>query len=205
MNSKRVYFNELAARWDQIPAMEDAPRKIRRFVERACVAGARRILDVGCGTGVLLAGIGDTAWVVEVDFAERMLQENARKFATARVERGCADAARLPFAAGCFDLVLCFGVLPHIEDLEGALAGLLVLLRPGGALSVGHLLGSRELNAFHGSLDGPIVHDRLPSAAALAETLERLGAAVSHAEEDSNWYFVRAEWPGCWGSPGCWR
>jgi hypothetical protein len=58
-------------------------------------------------------------------------------------------------------------------------------------------VGSRELNAFHSSLDGPIVHDRLPPAVELAEALERLGAAVTHQEEDSDWYFVRAKWPGC--------
>jgi len=194
--SKRRYFDELAPRWDQIPALEDAPAKIRRFVEKAVWSGARRILDVGCGTGILLPALlgelPEAACIVEVDFAERMLRENARKFSSARIHRVCAAATVLPFSANSFDLVLCFGVLPHLQDIEAALSRLLVLLRPGGALCAGHLLGSRELNAFHASLSGPIVHDVLPPAEALTEMLARLRARVTRAEEDPGWYFVRA-------------
>ena len=57
--------------------------------------------------------------VVEVDFAVEMLRENARKFADRRVSRVCADALRLPAASGAFDLVLCFGILPHLGDGAG--------------------------------------------------------------------------------------
>lgn len=103
----------------------------------------------------------------------------------------CADGAFLPFRAACFDLVLCFGVLPHFEDLAGALRELERVLRPEGALAVGHLMGSAELNAFHRSLEGPVAGDVLLAAEALGEMLGGLGWAVSEAEEAPDWYFVR--------------
>lgn len=194
-NDKRRYFNELAARWDALPAPEDAPAKVRAFVERAAARDARRILDVGSGTGVLLPALLETcprAVITELDLAEEMLRENAAKRSAPPIRWVCADGMRLPFRAASFDLVLCFGVLPHFADLTSALRELSRVLLPGGVLAVGHLMGSAELNAFHRSLGEPVAGDVLPSAAELSERLSGLGLAVSDAEDAPDGYFVRA-------------
>ncbi len=200
-NVKRTYFNGLAAEWDNLPSMEDAPGKVRRYVRQSAVGRTRRVLDVGCGTGILLASILDecpgAALVVETDFAIEMLKQNARKQADERVGYLCADVSSLPANPDSFDLVLCFGILPHLPDWKGALAEFLRVLKPGGVLSVGHLAGSRELNAFHGSLSGPVSGDFLPPSEAMARTLAEVGAVHIQAEEDPGWYFVRAEKPAC--------
>jgi ubiquinone/menaquinone biosynthesis C-methylase UbiE len=198
-NVKQAYFNRLAVEWDQLPSMEGAEAKVRRYVAQSAVRSPRHVLDVGCGTGILLPAVLESLpgveSVVELDFALEMLHENARKFPDQRVRRVCADAMRLPAASGSFDLVLCFGILPHLEDGRAALQELLRVLRPGGALSVGHLAGSRELNAFHGSLSGPVSGDALPASDALAHALTGGGAVHVQTEEDPGWYFVRAEKP----------
>jgi len=196
-NRKRHYFNELAPCWDELPSPPDAAAKVRRFVQQAVAPGARRVLDVGGGTGILLPALLErcdaAAQLVELDLAESMLAESARKFSDRRVLRLCADARNLPLRGGSFDLILCFGVLPHLGEAAEALRRFLPLLRVGGVLAVGHLMGSRELNAFHASLDDPVAGDTLLPAAALAETLRGLGADGIVAEEYADWYFVRAE------------
>jgi ubiquinone/menaquinone biosynthesis C-methylase UbiE len=194
--TKRRHFNELAPRWDQLPGPSDAPPKVAEFVARASQTSARRILDVGCGTGILvpylLRACPQATCVVELDFAEEMLQENARKVAHQHVARLCADAQALPFPDGCFDLVLCFAVLPHLVELEAALKEVSRVLGPSGAFAVGHLMGSAELNAFHHSMGEPLAHDVLPSAESLAQVLRQLGATVVSSEERPDWYFVHA-------------
>ena len=196
---KRTYFNGLAGAWDNLPKMDDSAGKVRRYIAQSAAGAPARVLDVGSGTGILLAALLEqlpgAGCVVEVDFAVEMLRENARKFPDPRVSRVCADALRLPAASGTFDLVLCFGILPHLGDGAAALAEFLRVLKPGGALSVGHLAGSRELNAFHGSLSGPISSDVLPPSDQLARALGAAGAIRIRAEEDPGWYFVRAEKP----------
>jgi ubiquinone/menaquinone biosynthesis C-methylase UbiE len=195
---KRRYFNELAPRWDALPAPEGVPAKVCAYVRRAAAAGARRVLDVGCGTGILLPRLLEAcpqAVITELDLAEDMLKANAAKLAVPRVRHVCADGACLPFAEAAFDLVLCFGVLPHFEDLAGALGEMGRVLQPGGALAVGHLMGSAELNAFHSSLDAPVAGDVLPTSTALAEILAGLGLGVTAADEAPDWYFVRGEKP----------
>jgi ubiquinone/menaquinone biosynthesis C-methylase UbiE len=191
---KQRYFNELASRWDSLPAPEGAPGRVRAFVTRAAAPDAERILDVGCGTGVLLPALRERcprAAITELDLAEEMLRENAAKWRQAPIRWVCADGARLPFRGAAFDLVLCFGVLPHFEDLTAALAELARVLRAGGALAVGHLMGSAELNAFHRSLGEPVAGDVLPGAAELSERLGALGLVVAEAEDAADGYFVR--------------
>jgi ubiquinone/menaquinone biosynthesis C-methylase UbiE len=194
--TKRRHFNELAPRWDQLPGPSDAFHKVEEFVARASHTSAQQILDVGCGTGLLLPYLlkacPQATCVVELDFAEEMLRENARKVADQHVARLCADAQALPFPDGCFDLVLCFAVLPHLVDLEAALKELSRVLRPSGRFAVGHLMGSAELNAFHHSMGEPLTHDTLPPVESLAQTLRQLGATVVLAEERPDWYFVQA-------------
>jgi ubiquinone/menaquinone biosynthesis C-methylase UbiE len=194
--TKRRHFNELAPRWDQLPGPSDTFHKVEEFVARASQASARQILDVGSGTGILLPCLlracPQATCVVELDFAEEMLRENARKVRDRHVARLCADAQALPFPDESFDLVLCFAVLPHLVDLEAALKELSRVLRHAGRFAVGHLMGSAQLNALHQSMGEPIAHDMLPPVESLAQKLRQLGATVAAAEETPDWYFVQA-------------
>lgn len=196
-NLKRQYFNELAPRWDTLPSPSGAAARVRDFVRRALQPEARRILDVGCGTGLLLPHLiaerPDAQCIVEFDLAEAMLAENARNFADRQIIRVCGAAEELPFRRDSFDVILCFGVLPHLLALEQALRHLLDLLAPRGVLSVGHLMASGELNAFHQGLGQPVAGDYLPPAVELGRLLEDAGAVKVVAEENPGWYFVRGE------------
>jgi len=122
--------------------------------------------------------------------------ENKLKSCDPRVVRVCADAMKPPFSPASFELVLCFNMLPHLGDPQHALPPLLTALAPGGALVIGHLMNSQQLNAFHGQLEGPVSGDRLPPAAVAASLLAAMGAPVECAEEEPGWYFVRCRRPG---------
>jgi ubiquinone/menaquinone biosynthesis C-methylase UbiE len=85
------------------------------------VGPGTRVLELGCGTGIALGVMrGRGADVVGVDL-----------HGPAGLR---ADAARLPFVDGRFDLVLDFGVLQHLPA-GGSLAldEVARVLRPGGA------------------------------------------------------------------------
>jgi len=194
---KRTYFNELATRWDSLPGPPDAQRRAAEFCRLACPSGAARVLDVGSGTGLLvphlLGRIPADGTIVALDFAIEMLREGRRKHADPRLSCVCADARGLPFPEGAFDAVLCFGVLPHLGGPDAALPELWRVLRPGGVLAVGHLMGSAELNALHRSLGEPVAGDTLIPAALLADMLHKLGAGGVRGDETPEKYFVRAE------------
>jgi ubiquinone/menaquinone biosynthesis C-methylase UbiE len=109
------------------------------LAEIGFVAGAR-VLDVGCGTGVLtrrLARRPDVASVVGVDVAPSLL-DRARALCSAlpnvTFEQG--DATALPFADASYDVVVLDSTLSHVADAERAIGEAARVLRPNGVLAV---------------------------------------------------------------------
>jgi len=96
--------------------------------------GVAAILDVGCGAGAnleLLAERFPGSRVHGIDVESEPLR-------ACRADRGLAvaqaDAGRLPFAAGCFDVVAALDALEHLADDAAALREIQRVCRPGGAL-----------------------------------------------------------------------
>ena len=94
------------------------------------LAGAQRVLDVGCGDGQvsrLAARLG--AQVVGIDPTWNCVsvanQRGGAVFAR-------AGAAQLPFADGTFDAVVACLVFEHIRDVDSAIAEVARVLQPGG-------------------------------------------------------------------------
>ncbi|HEY9558098.1 MAG TPA: methyltransferase domain-containing protein [Acidimicrobiales bacterium] len=96
------------------------------------MAGARRVLDVGCGEGQvarLAVSLGaDVAIGVDPTWAQ--VDVAAERSGGARYSR--AGAAALPFADGAFDVVVACLVFEHIRDVDDAIAEVARVLEPGG-------------------------------------------------------------------------
>jgi SAM-dependent methyltransferase len=98
----------------------------------AHLAGARRVLDVGCGEGQVarLATREGASHVVGVDPTAAQLVEAARRGGGPGYAR--AGAAALPFAARRFDAVVACLVFEHIADVDAAIGEVARVLEPGG-------------------------------------------------------------------------
>jgi ubiquinone/menaquinone biosynthesis C-methylase UbiE len=197
---KRAFFNEMASSWDEMALERQIEAGIRNFVKFSFAAGARTILDVGCGTGILvpylLAAYPQTSVIIELDFAEDMLALNRAKFTDHRLVRLAGDATNLSLPDESMDAALCFNVAPHLGHGETAFQDLYRVLAPGGVIAVGHLMSSLELNHFHSNLHGPVAHDYLPPAKVLGTMFTRLGGTAVTVQEQPGWYFVHANKPG---------
>jgi SAM-dependent methyltransferase len=97
------------------------------------------VLEVGCGTGGLLAAATRAGRrVVGADIATRWLVVARRRLADRglRVPLVGAEAERLPWADASFDAVVADSVLEHLADPGRALAEWRRVVRPGGRLLV---------------------------------------------------------------------
>ncbi len=134
------HFDEIAGEYDEsIPSHVMEHYHARRLaVIRGLVPDGGRVLDVGCGTGMLLErASGGNLELHGVDPSAGML----RVLTTRRPElrAAVADGSRLPFQDGTFDLVYCVAVLHHVIDAMAVRETLREMVRvsaPGGHILV---------------------------------------------------------------------
>lgn len=116
-----------------------------------------RVLDDGCGSGKLvdeLSALGCDAWGIDPVLGRYELWR--RREQGARMAR--ANGLRLPYPDGCFDAVVSNGVLEHVgehrpdrrEQRQQYVSEALRVLRPGGALLLGHPNGACPIDFWHG-------------------------------------------------------
>jgi SAM-dependent methyltransferase len=135
-----------------------------------------RVLDVGTGTGTNLRLLREIGFkrVEGVDFSDDAIRL-CRDKGLGEVTKG--DVGALPFADGCFDLVLLTDVIEHVEDDRRAAAEAARLLRPGGAL----LVTVPAFQALWGLQDDVSHHLRRYRLTQLAAILGSTGLVVERA------------------------
>ena len=97
--------------------------------------GARRVLEVGCGTGQWLARlVGDGRQLAGLDPSLEMLRRAKTRAAGAALVQGWGEA--LPFAAASWDAVYLVHVMHHLQDWHAGLVQARRVLAPGGVLAL---------------------------------------------------------------------
>lgn len=120
---------------------------IARFVQEI---GARKIIEIGVGTGLSLPHYPAGISVLGVDICPLMLEKARRRQASgtsrARIELQLVDGEELPYGDGTFDAVVLPFVISVTPDPKRLLAEGLRVLAPGGhLLIVNHFAGVRGL------------------------------------------------------------
>jgi 2-polyprenyl-6-hydroxyphenyl methylase / 3-demethylubiquinone-9 3-methyltransferase len=95
----------------------------------------RRVLDVGCGGGLLAEEVARLGYrVVGVDPAQRsVVAAQAHAIVTGRpIAYGVGAGEALPFADAVFDVAYCFDVLEHVNNWEQVVAESARISKPGG-------------------------------------------------------------------------
>ncbi len=106
------------------------------FLAFADVGACRRVLDVGCGTGSLLAALG--TWpgprmLQGIDASEVYVTAARERFPGAGIELG--DACAMPFGDGAFDAALSQLVLQFVPEPAMAVAEMRRVVQPGGIVA----------------------------------------------------------------------
>ena len=133
-------FSQLAHRWwDPLgefrPLHEMNPAR-QAWIDRHAGLSGKKILDVGCGGGILAEGMaGAGADVTGIDLSEKALGvaklhllESGRKvdYRLIAAEELAAEMA------GAFDIVTCMEMLEHVPDPGSIVAACAALVKPGG-------------------------------------------------------------------------
>lgn len=135
---------DLAARLERRGQSDDEMAAREAYLRLLDIAPGERVLDVGCGSGVVTREIarrvGSTGRAIGVDPSPGLLAV-ARELARGaglgdRLEFYEGTAHQLPFADGAFDALVCVTVLAHVPSGEAAIPELVRVVRPGGRIGV---------------------------------------------------------------------
>ena len=144
--------------------------------KRAALTPGDRVLEVGCGTGAVLAKLPSepalTRFGLDINAAYLKL---ANRYAPG-TPLCQADAHGLPYLSGTFAMTLCHFLLLWLDDPEAALAEMVRVTAPGGAVLIlaepdygGRIdfpealapLGAKQAEALQGQGADPFIGRRL--------------------------------------------
>ena len=150
MNKQDViqFFDRLAPGWDGDMIRNDAI--IDKILDGAGVRPGIRVLDVACGTGVLIPDYlkREVASVTAVDISPEMVKIAREKFPQENVTILLGDVEELPLPRN-FDCIMVYNAFPHFPEPEKLIATLSGLLAPGGTLTVAHGMSRAKIDRHH--------------------------------------------------------
>jgi demethylmenaquinone methyltransferase/2-methoxy-6-polyprenyl-1,4-benzoquinol methylase len=192
---KAEYFNSLAEGWDErVGNNHERAQKIKDIFSMIDLNPGDKVLDVGCGNGVLLRfieeKITESGRITAIDPAQAMINRAIKlygKYSNIEYVTGFIEDAILPRQ---FVAVICYAVLPHVDDIKTALLKIHGLIKKSGKLYIFHPAATDELNEFHSTLNAPVRHDMLPGESELRKLLSDAGFTVKVYIDEPGLNFV---------------
>ena len=150
MNKQDViaFFDRLAPLWDADMIRSD--EIISMILDNANVTAGTHVLDVACGTGVLIPDYlaRNVASVTAIDISSEMVKIAQSKSPQENVRILCGDVENTPFESK-FDSIVVYNAFPHFPNPEGLIAVLSDLLEEGGTLTVAHGMSRSAIDHHH--------------------------------------------------------
>ena len=146
--SIKVFFDNLASSWDKDMIKNEEVIKI--ILDNANIKSGIDILDVACGTGVLIDDYlnRNVNKITAIDLSSEMIKVAKSKFSDERVNFICKDI--LDFNDGNkYDSIMVYNAFPHFCDGQALIKHLSSLLKDGGTLSVAHGMSKDMINKHH--------------------------------------------------------
>lgn len=156
------FFDRLAPGWDAETIRSDAV--INTILDNAEVTEGKDILDVACGTGVLIPDYlkRNVESVTGIDISPKMAEIAREKFAQERVTILCGDVESTAFDR-LFDCIVVYNAFPHFPDPERLIRILSGLLKPGGTLTVAHGMSREKIDAHHHGTASHVSNGLMPA------------------------------------------
>lgn len=142
------FFDQMAPQWDADMIRDD--EIINKILDNANVHEGKEVLDVACGTGVLIPDYlaRNVKSIVAIDISPEMAQIAQKKFSQKNVQIICGDVETEIFEHK-FDCIVVYNAFPHFPDPEKLIKVLITHLKPGGTLTIAHGMSREKINEHH--------------------------------------------------------
>ncbi len=130
----RNFFNSIASEWNYLKQKVLGDFDLNRAI-LDCVGKCRFAVDLGCGTGELMAGLRQKAdFAVGIDSSRKMLDQAEKLFSGDKqnIELRLGELEHLPVGNSEADLAVISMVMHHLADPEKVAMEVARILKPGG-------------------------------------------------------------------------
>lgn len=141
------FFDRMAPQWDADMIRHDDV--IATILDNAGVKPGVRVLDVACGTGVLIPDYltRGVESVTGVDISPEMIRIAREKFSQDNVRFLCADVENAPLEE--YDVIMVYNAFPHFPEPEELIKSLVGHLAIGGTLTIAHGMSRAQIDHHH--------------------------------------------------------
>ena len=142
------FFDMCAPEWDaEMIRYDDI---INIILDNAKVCEGKDILDVACGTGVLIPDYlqRKVKSVTAIDISPEMIKVAQDKFRQGNVQFLCGDVEEIKLHEH-FDCIVVYNAFPHFPNPENLIKVLASYLRDGGVLTVAHGMSRAAIDSHH--------------------------------------------------------
>lgn len=164
------FFNKAAAYWDDIAY--DNSEKINKILDFSDIRENSSVLDVACGTGVLIPFLlkRKVSRITGIDISPEMINAAKAKYTQYNnVVFINISAEDIDFEEK-FDRIIIFDAFPHFCNKEKVIQKMAENLKPDGRLTIAHSMGRKHLDELHKKTAGQ-VSDKMVSGYELAKML----------------------------------
>jgi len=162
MNNREMiaYFDRMAPDWDANLVRNDVV--IAKILDGARVTAGKNVLDVACGTGVLIPDYlaREVESVTAIDLSPKMAKICAEKFPQDNVMVECGDVMEMQ--PDLFDCIIVYNAFPHFPEPNELLQKLSQLVCPGGTVTIAHGFRKEQIDARHAREVCPVAVELMP-------------------------------------------
>lgn len=182
------FFDAKSKTWDsnEKPHVKDI---VKTIVNKIAPAPGSKILDIGCGTGILYPFLQEfkPAETLHIDISPGMLGEFAKKHPAANLLLG--DFEETELEKDYFDYIIAYNVYPHFTDKNKVFSNAMGSLKKGGWFYIVHSMTREELKRVHSSNE-QTQRDLLPPASEMAGLYQNAGFQNVSVEEQAPGFFA---------------
>ena len=146
-------FDNLAKDWDKNARRQLVAKSVADHIKK-CVGVNLKVLDFGCGTGLLSYNLADVAQkIVGIDSSPKMVEEFNKKSSNLQKIKAYTSLKKIDEQ---FDLIVSSMTLHHIPEISKLIATLSRYLLPHGTICIADL--DKEDGSFHDRGNDGVYH-----------------------------------------------
>ncbi len=192
MDKKEVikFFDERSEIWDDEMIKDD--NKMNEILDSAKVCENKSILDIACGTGVMIDYYikRNAGEIVGVDISSKMIDIAKDKFKSYdNISFICCDAENYNFDKQ-FDSAIIFNAFPHFVNPNDLIKNLYKAVKIGGTLTVAHDRGRKQIDLHHDEVKASKISNGLMSANDLEKIFINASFKETYTKSTDDIYIV---------------